>query len=109
MDKNIQTVDSISEIHDAEEKARKVREHVEKEREEVLAATKLKVAKMLDDAEEKARIIKENAQKEATLEIIKIKKAKLLEAQRRARKLSSMKISKEKEKRILSDFIKEVL
>ncbi len=100
---------SISTIIDTEEKAKRIQEQVEKEREKLIFSTKSKSDKLLQEAEERAKIIKENAISNATKEAEKEKKKILSNAEKKAKKISSIKLSKTEEEKLISAFIKEIL
>lgn len=101
--------DSISQIHDVEEKAKYLRENLQKEQDKLMLETKEKVSKLMAEAEEKAKIILENSNQQSNVEAEKLKKLKIAAAQKEAHKITSMKISKEKQKKIISSFINEIL
>ncbi len=105
----MEKADSILEIHEVEEKARAVKEKVEKEKERMSIETRDKASKIITDAQENAKTILEYSIEQANLEVAKIKKKKIEEAEKKAKKISSTKISKEKAKKAVSEFISEIL
>ena len=100
---------SISTIIDTEEKAKRIQEQVEKEREKLIFSTKTKADKIIQEAEEKSKAIKENAINSATKEAETRRKKQILDAEKKAKKISSIKLSKTEEEKLISAFIKEIL
>ncbi|MGC8479604.1 MAG: hypothetical protein ACP5M9_02970 [Candidatus Micrarchaeia archaeon] len=102
-------MDSISGIISVEEKNKSLMAKLNKEKEVALYRARIDAEKMVQDATEKANKIKVDAISKATHDAEKLHNSMIQSAELKAKKIVVMKLSKEKEKQIINEFINILL